>query len=229
MALNSIDVSKMASATQIVFEALRVAIIRGELAAGSPLRQDDLARRFGTSRIPVREALGRLEQLGLIVTQRYRGAVVAGLEVEEAREIFDFRRVLETEVTRRAVPRMDAGDIERTRRCVDAFSACEDSMAWGSLNRELHLAIYEASGLSYHLEIINNAMDRVDRYLRAQLLMTDGMARATEEHLAIWEACAAGDGDGAAMLVGAHIDGARDDLILHLSAGGSERLGLAEG
>lgn len=216
--IRSVDVSKMASAAQIVFDALRVAIIEGELPDGAPLRQDDLARQFGISRIPVREALSRLEQLGLITTQRHRGAVVAGLKADEAREIFDFRRLIETEVTRRAVPLMTVADVQETRHRVEAFSASPDSLAWGGLNRELHLSIYRASGLRYHLDVINNAMDRVDRYLRAQLLITDGMARANAEHRAILDACAAGDADRAAALVGAHIDGAKEDLLTHFAA-----------
>ena len=229
MPFQAVDISRMASAAAIVFDALREAIIEGDLAEGEPLRQDDLARRFGTSRIPVREALTRLEQLGLVTTQRYRGAVVAGLKAEQAREIFDFRRLLETEVTRRAVPRMGPADLAEARRALEAFSASPDPMAWGGLNRAFHLSIYRAAGLPYHLEVINNAMDRVERYLRAQLVMSDGMARADAEHRAILAACDAGKAKRAARLVGAHIDGAKEVLLAHLArppAGGAPKPAL---
>ena len=62
MKLKSVDISKTASASAIVFDALRKAIIEGELAEGEHLRQDHIAQMFNTSRIPVREALQRLEQ-----------------------------------------------------------------------------------------------------------------------------------------------------------------------
>lgn len=216
MPLKAVDISQTASASTIVFEAVRKAIITGELKDGEALRQDDLARMFRTSRIPVREALTRLEHLGLITAQRYRGAVVAGLSATEAREIFDFRRLVEPEVVRHAVPRMTEAELARARRYCQAFSASTAPMEWGDLNRKFHETIYRASGLTYHMGVIDNAMDRVDRYLRAQLLMSDGMDRADREHRAILAACAAGDADLTASLTEAHIAGARDSLLAHL-------------
>ena len=79
MKIRSVDISQTASASSLIFDALRRAIIEGHLRVGEPLRQEEIARQFNTSRIPVREALSRLEQHGLITTQRYKGAVVAGL------------------------------------------------------------------------------------------------------------------------------------------------------
>ena len=83
MKFAAVDVRQAASAADIVYESLRKAIIEGALAEGESLRQEEIAQMFNTSRIPVREALSRLEQHGLITTQRYKGAVVAGLSIEE--------------------------------------------------------------------------------------------------------------------------------------------------
>jgi DNA-binding GntR family transcriptional regulator len=63
--------------------------------------------------------------------------------------------------------------------------------------------------------VAENAMDRVERYIRAQLLMSDGMARADREHLAILEACEDGDGDRASLLLRDHIIGAKFSLLEH--------------
>lgn len=76
MKIQAFDISKAASAATIVFDALREAIIKGDLKEGEHLRQDEIARAFNVSRIPVREALLKLEQHGLVRTQRYKGAVV---------------------------------------------------------------------------------------------------------------------------------------------------------
>lgn len=76
MKLDPVDISKTASASAVVFEALRKAIVEGRLAEGEPLRQDEIARHFKTSRLPVREAINRLEEHGLVRTQRFKGAVV---------------------------------------------------------------------------------------------------------------------------------------------------------
>ncbi|WP_083097736.1 GntR family transcriptional regulator [Pseudophaeobacter leonis] len=218
MKLNSVDISKTASASSIVFEALRKAIIEGDVKEGEPLRQDEIARQFNTSRIPVREAISRLEEQGLVKTQRYKGAVVSGLSADEAEEIFDFRALIEPEVIRRAVPLMSQETLETARRSWAAFSASADPMSWGDLNRDFHATLYRASGLQYHLDLIDNAMDRVDRYLRAQLVLSNGMQRANEEHIAIWEACVDGNATRAAELTRLHISGARESLIQNINS-----------
>lgn len=213
MKLQAQDISKTESAASIVFEALRKAIVEGEIKDGSPLRQDEIARMFNTSRIPVREAITRLEQQGLVKTQRYKGAVVASLSTDEAAEIFDFRALLEGTIIEMAVPRMSKQTILAAKACLKAFSACSDPMEWGNLNREFHYALYLDSGKPYHLMVINNSLDRVDRYLRAQLVLSDGMKRANDEHTAILEACENGQAETAAFLTRRHILGAKATLL----------------
>ncbi|MCE8509782.1 GntR family transcriptional regulator [Ruegeria pomeroyi] len=212
----TVDIGRSASAASIIFAALRRAIVEGDLADGEPLRQDEIARSFNTSRIPVREALTMLEQQGLVKTERYKGAVVAGLSMAEATEIFDFRALVEAEVMRRAVPNMTTEVLDTARACLERFAAASDPMHYGDLNREFHETLYRASALPYHLGVIENAMDRIDRYLRAQLVLSDGMERARREHLAILDACAKGEAERAAALTAEHIHGARDSLAEHM-------------
>ena len=131
MKLTPVDISKTASASSIVFEALRDAIIKGDLAIGEALRQDEIAKLFNVSRIPVREALSRLEEQGLVRTQRYKGAVVSGLSAEEATEIFDFRLLVEPEIIRRAVTLMSEEELRKAREFCRAFSESDDPMSWG--------------------------------------------------------------------------------------------------
>lgn len=216
MKLNSVDISRTASAATIVFEALRKAIIEGELKDGEPLRQDEIARMFNTSRIPVREAISRLEEQGLVKSQRYKGAVVAGLSLEEATEVFDFRALVECEVIRRAVPKMSKDLLAEARAYCEDFAASPNPMDWGDLNRKFHGALYSACALPYHISVVDNAMDRIDRYLRAQLVMSDGMERANIEHLSILEACEMGNADRAAALTLDHIEGAKASLAAHM-------------
>jgi len=217
MKLNAVDVSQTASASTIVFEELRRAIVKGDLAVGEALRQDEIAKLFNVSRIPVREAISRLEQQGLVNTQRYRGAVVSGLSAEEAIELFEFRLLVEPELIKRAVPLISANMLRNARSCCSAFSESTDPMNWGDLNREFHYEIYRASGFRFHLDAIENAMNRLERYLRAQLVLSNGMARANAEHFSILEACEAGNADQAAELTASHIKGVRDSFLEHLS------------
>lgn len=215
MKLKSVDISKTASVASIVFDALRNAIIEGELPEGEPLRQDDIARMFNTSRIPVREAISRLEEHGLVKTQRYKGAVVAGLSASEAAEIFDLRAILEPEIIRDAVPKLTDEQLAKAREHCVNFSTSKDPMEWGDLNRDLNAMLYSASTLKYFIDVANGAMDRVDRYIRAQLVMSNGMEHATREHFAILEACEKREAELASTLVKEHILGAKKSLLKH--------------
>ncbi|MEM5585510.1 GntR family transcriptional regulator [Roseibium sp. AS2] len=216
MKLKSMDISATASASSIVFDALRKAIIEGQIEEGEPLRQDEIARLFNTSRIPVREAISRLEEQGLVRTRRYKGAVVAGLSAKETAEIFDLRALVEPEIIRDAVPRMSRQLLAGARDKCAAFSAATDPMAYGDLNRAFHETLYSASDLKFFQEIADNAIDRVERQVRAQLVMSDGMDRAGREHFAILEACEIGDADLASTLTREHIRGAKESLLKHL-------------
>ncbi len=212
MKYQSVDIGKTASAATIIFRSLRKSIIEGDLNDGEPLRQDEIARAFNTSRIPVREAITMLEQQGLVKAVRYKGAVVACLSMQEAGEIFDFRCLLEPEVIRAAVPKMTVEILNDARSFLEQFAAAQDPMDYGDLNRRFHATLYGASDMPYHISIIENSMDRIDRYLRAQLVMTDGIERSNQEHLAILNACETGDADLAAKLTYAHIHDAKLSL-----------------
>jgi DNA-binding GntR family transcriptional regulator len=222
--LKATDIGLMASASDLIFEALREAIARGDVKEGEALRQDHIARLFNVSRIPVREALTRLEEQGLVSTQRYRGAVVSTLSIDEIREIFEFRALLEPEVLRQSVARMSDEALEKAKGFATAFATEPDGAHWGELNRRFHYSLYEASNRPYHLQTISMALDRVDRYSRAQLVLTDGMARARREHEAILQACIERDAEAAAQLTKQHILGASDSLIdfLHRTRGQAE-------
>ena len=216
MKLETVDIRQAASAADIVYEALRKAIIEGDLAEGENLRQDQIASMFNTSRIPVREALSRLEQNGLITTQRYKGAVVAGLSIEEIVEIFEFRALVEAEVIRLAVPNMDRKTLDTARRHCEEFGREPNAARWGEINRNFHYSLYEAARRPYYLQIVRASLDRIDRYLRAQLTLTDGMTRAHREHLVILDACVAGDARRAGELTRDHVLGAGRALIAYL-------------
>lgn len=212
MQLQVPDISNRESAATIIVEALRKAIIEGELRDGAPLRQEEIAKAFNTSRFPVREALNRLEQQGLVKAQRYKGAVVATLSMQEAGEVFDLRTRLESDVIRAAVPKMTSDIFDQAQDYLDRFAATDDPMLWGELNRKFHGVLYSASGMPYHIQVIENAIDRIDRYLRAQLVLSGGVNRSTEEHRAILAACVAGDAEEAARLTQAHIQDAKTSL-----------------
>lgn len=213
MKLEVVNIAKMASASDIIFDALRHAIIKGELADGEPLRQDEIAKLFNTSRIPVREALSRLEQQGLVRTERYKGAFVAGISIDEVAEIFNFRSLVESTVMAAAVPAQQKDTAAEARSYYEQFLSTAEPMDWGELNRKFHYTLYRDSGMTFHLSIISNTLDRIDRYLRAQISLTDGLGKANTEHLEILEAFENRDAIRAAKLTEQHILGAKNVLI----------------
>lgn len=108
-----------------VIDALRRAILLDVLPAGLRLRQEDLAAVFGTSRIPIREALRALEYEGLVRSEPHRGFEVAGLDGEQVEEIYELRTILEEHALRVAIPLLTDRDLEDLDR---RFAALSDAL-----------------------------------------------------------------------------------------------------
>jgi DNA-binding GntR family transcriptional regulator len=212
------DLGALPSPAEVIFEALREAIVEGALSDGETLRQDHIARLFNVSRIPVREALARLEELGLVTSRRHRGAVVSSMSTEEIAELFEFRALVEAEVIRQSVRNISEETLAEARRHGEAFAREQDSGRWAQLNRQFHYALYRDCQRPYHLQVVSKALDQIGRYLRAQLVLTRGIERARREHEGILRAATARDADAAAELTRAHILGASQALLAFIAA-----------
>ncbi|ALV30627.1 transcriptional regulator [Pannonibacter phragmitetus] len=218
MKLRASDLSKQASSADVIYDALRDAIIRGEVGEGEALRQDTIAQMFRVSRIPVREAMQRLEAQGLVVSERHKGAVVASLSVEQITEIFQFRALIEPIVIELAVPLMSEETLAEAQRHCDAFAAETDPLRWGDLNRAFHRALYKDSDKPYFLSVIDKTNDLVERYVRLVLYFVQGMRHAIDEHQAILDACKARDAATAGQLTRKHIEIAGEKLVAYLKS-----------
>lgn len=211
--LKTVDLGAASSSSDVIFDALREGIVEGTLQDGDLLRQDQIATMFNVSRIPVREALARLEEQGLVTNQRYKGAVVSSLSLDEISELFEFRALLEGEVIRQAVDQITDRTLDEAKTFAQEFAHETDSSRWGTLNRRFHYTLYKDCKKPYHLQIIANALDNVSRYLRAQLVLTSGIERARKEHAGILNAAINRDSNAASELTRAHILGASRSLI----------------
>ena len=217
MNIKAVDISRMSSPSDVIFDALRLAITDGSLRENEVLRQDHIAKMFNVSRIPVREALTRLEEQGLVTTQRYRGAVVAALSFEEIEEIFEFRSILEPEVIRHSVRNISDESIVLAGEYCEKFSITRDESQWCELNRLFHYSMYRDCERPYYLQVVSASLNRIERYQRMQLTLTNGMEVAHHEHREILRACAERNADLAAELTRQHILGACRSLINVLS------------
>ena len=143
------------SRADVVFETVRDAIWTGRIAGGERVREEDVARNLGVSRTPVREALQRLQQRGLL-TIGSRGLIVSQLSTSQVLELYAVREVLEGSAARLAA--QHANDIEisilhRLQRELERVE--EDANAVVMLNRRFHQAIYDAAHNQYLTQMLD--------------------------------------------------------------------------
>lgn len=172
-----------------IADILREAIAEGSLAAGTPLRQDELAARFGFSRMPVRDALRQLDAEGLVSMHPTRGAFVAKMDAAEIREIYAVRELLEVEALRLALPNHTRQKLDDAAAVLDQIDQEPDVGRWGILNRAFHLALYSACGNARLLGLIEAQHNAADRYVRVLLSGLDYRARSQSEHRKLLAAC----------------------------------------
>ena len=202
--------------TSMTVDALRERILRGVFPAGEPLRQDALAAELGVSRIPVREALRQLEAEGLVTFNPHRGAIVSTLSPDEIAELFELRASIESDLLRRAIPRMMPEDLARAREILDGYERAlrtGEVAAWGALNWQFHSTLYAPAGRLFTMSVVQKLHQHSDRYLRMQLALTHGESRANDEHRAILNAVRRRDSRKACQLMRDHILGAGRSLL----------------
>jgi DNA-binding GntR family transcriptional regulator len=197
------------SRTVAVLEAIKHAILSGELRPGKPLVETDLAEVLGVSKTPVREALKTLAGAGLVTMSPYKGAVVRVVGDAEARHIYDVRLLLEPEALGRAVTaRHDwAAAHEALTRADQAPDQAERSLA----NRDFHHELYAGCGNPLLVRMLDDLRDQTALVSAAawrhetDWLGTPSWEQEAAEHRAVLQAARDGDADRAAWLLRRHI------------------------
>lgn len=198
---------------QIIRDQLRYEILNGSMASGTQLRQDALAERFNTSRLPVREALRQLESEGLITYQRNRGAVVAGMDVNQLCEMMDIRIALECHAARMGVPNMVQRDFAQLQEILDLYNASESVAEWAEYNRRFHLALCAPSNNTRLRRLIEEFCLNTDRYTHEMMSLATGKEGPQSDHFEILEACKQRDAAKVAMLLERHIQETKNNLL----------------
>jgi len=195
------------TSSSMVADVLREAIMRGTLKGGQPLRQDELAQRFGLSRIPVREALCQLEGEGLVTVQPHRGTIVSQLSGAELQELCEIRVALETMALRLAIPRLDDDTLNRAAAIlVETDGETNVLEHWSQNNWRFHSALYEPAGRPHLLSMIKTLHDTVDRYLRLHVSILNYKTKGQAEHWRILDACRRRESAAAVSLLEQHIE-----------------------
>ena len=166
VALNLSEVASARSFPDAVAAALRDGILTGRLPAGTQLKQDHLARHFGTSRAPVREALQVLTGEGLLVVNRHRGITVAPTDPRDLQDIAELRTMLEAHALRLSIPHLTGADINEAAALLDeADAAPGDAIGQSDLHWRFHRALMRRADRPRALAQIESLHVAVSRYL----------------------------------------------------------------
>lgn len=201
-------------------DLLRRAIRDGVLSPGQSLVQDELARRFGVSRIPVREALRLLASEGLVSMRSGEGAVVTRLDADEIRELYDLRLSLEPPLTGPIVANCSGRDIDRLESFTAEMEAVADtdSLRWSVLNYLFHRSMYELAERPHTLRVIDQVLNLVEPYSRVYVHVLAGLDRAQGEHADMIATLRARNADALAAAIRSHLTWARDGLVTSTEA-----------
>ena len=195
----------------IVTERLRASIINGSLKPGSQLSEVELASSFGVSRGPVREALQRLVQEGLLHSEPHRGVFVPVLTDEDVRDIYVAREALESAAIRSIISSATTAaaseSLDRFVTMMEKAEAAGDWEAVGNFDLEFHVALVDASG-SDRLKRMFSTVISETRLCLGVLTADDARDDLVQEHRLICDAMEAGETEGALDVLKKHFDDA---------------------
>ncbi len=200
-------------------DLVRDRILAGTVDPNRAIRQDALAAELGVSKIPLREALTRLEQEGLVRSQANRGYFVRPLTEVEAEEVFALRLKIEPDAVAaaaiRATDEQRRQAIETLGRLDEVTNAHGDGV--GAFNRAFHLALIRPSGQAITLQLLERLHVLSERYVRKHLEPLGRDRRANDEHAELLEYWLARDAEALTAGMAAHIEQTLVDLRRQLA------------
>ncbi|GAA3734348.1 GntR family transcriptional regulator [Leifsonia bigeumensis] len=210
-------VTRDGAASARIADSIRADILGGRLAPGARIRQEDVAARFGASRLPVREALRSLESDGLVTLVANTGAWVSRLTLEECVEIYQTRERIEPLLLRYAIPHYPDDRVDELSALAARMEATGDVEEFLLLDREFHLLSYEGSGTSLIGDLVHRLWNSTQHYRRAYTTSLDDDRRRIvhDEHHLLTTTLRDGDADGAEHVLEAHIRRTRLQLAQH--------------
>jgi DNA-binding GntR family transcriptional regulator len=215
-------VGKPRSVGDAVYDALKVAITRGDLLPGQRLIEHQLSLQMRTSRIPIREAIKKLEKDGLVERPHKRGFVVKSVTKAEIEETFGIRAVLESYAAYLATERLTDTLMRRLEKTVQAYRealAKNDVEKMMTANGQFHETIYKASGSEKLYTLINNFRDYISRFRKTLLVTKDFAKISLDDHVQMLDAMKEGDKEKVEELVRKHILRGKEIIIREMEAG----------
>jgi DNA-binding GntR family transcriptional regulator len=201
-----------------VFEIVRERIVDGSIRAEAPIRQDALAAELGVSKIPLREALVRLEHEGLIHSQANRGYSVRALSAEQADEIYALRLAIEPHAAAIGAAEADGDDRSYATTSLAALEEARGAAPTeiAVRHRRFHVALVRPGDRMLTTQLIERLAMLAERYVIAHLEPAGRFARADREHRDLLAAWLDGDGNTVEQLMIQHLELTRADLHAEL-------------
>ena len=200
----------------VVFNTLRQAILKGELAPGERLMEIQLAEKLGVSRTPIREAIRKLELEGLVLMIPRKGAEVARISEKSMRDVLEVRRSLEELAIELACERMTEEDFKELDLAQNAFKkavAGGTAMEIAETDEAYHDIIYNSTGNTRLVQILNNLREQMYRYRLEYVKDEANYKRLIAEHRVIYEAIRDRDRQTGAEAIKNHIDNQEKAVI----------------
>lgn len=204
----------MARASDKLIEQIKHEIFSGLLKPGDQLEEAELAKRFGVSRTPIREAIRSMVDSGLLETRPRKGAVVRILSAKELHDLFEVGAELEGMSARLASENLTVTHKQNIQEALEkcmAAAKAENIPAYAQANLLFHSAIHQASGNEWLVDQLEQIQARINVYRRLPYEVVGRLQKSSEEHQAISEAIFNGDGSAANTLMRDHmmLQGAR--------------------
>ncbi|MCR5649613.1 MAG: GntR family transcriptional regulator [Lachnospiraceae bacterium] len=193
----------------VVFNTLRDEILYGKLKPGSRLMEISISERLGVSRTPVREAIRRLEQEGLVDMFPRRGAQVSGVTEKSLADVLEARKTLETFTVNAACSRITKEQLLRLKQANSAFEEAtdhRDAAQIAEADESFHHIIIEAAGNERIAETLNNLKEQLFRFRYVYLKDVKEYSHLVEDHRMLIGAIEAGKSDLAVEIIKLHIE-----------------------
>ena len=192
---------------QQVLSTLRKDILSGRYKSGDKLRQDEVAKRFGVSSTPVREAFRGLRSEGLVFIDANKGVIVKGLTVEDVAEIYELRIALEPLLAKKATSSITSELLSAAKAIHEQMCCTTDPNLWSSLNREFHLVLMKSEEGSRLYEMVRNLLVVAEPYVSLSIFIEPPLLEAdNKEHGMILDGYEKKDGQRVQQVVQQHLE-----------------------
>lgn len=209
------------SKTDLVHDYVRAEILAGRLSPGQRLSMDALARRLGVSKIPIREAMQRLESVGLVAQRQHVGPTVAPVNVQQLRGVYQTRVAVEgltAELASATITDAQLDELDRIQVAMRQQVLGDDLTELSQLNSAFHVTIAEATGYEILVEFTDRLLLSVRRYRAVTPLDRDNWRTIVTEHDSIVDALRRRDAPAAGAAARTHAS-IRADHDIHLEDG----------